>query len=125
MLSRNAQGLYWISRYLERAEHGCRVLINQFQALQDQTVEELDRIWSRLYLSLGREHLGLAGPARPTCEPWCGRHAWRVDRLASAVMYEVYITGHSPTRMAPGNARGRPSTKSHRGTKTCAEWTPK
>ena len=45
MLSRNAQGLYWISRYLERAEHGCRLLVNQFQALQDRTVDELDRTW--------------------------------------------------------------------------------
>ena len=58
MLSRNAQGLYWISRYMERAEHGCRLLQNQFLALQDRPVEELDRTWSRLYLSLGREPIG-------------------------------------------------------------------
>ena len=58
MLSRNAQGLYWISRYMERAEHGCRLVHNQFQALQDRPVDELDRTWSRLYLSLGREPVG-------------------------------------------------------------------
>lgn len=58
MLSRNAQGLYWISRYLERAEHGCHLLGSQFRALQDGSVEELDRMWVRLYLSLGREPVG-------------------------------------------------------------------
>jgi len=58
MLSRNAQGLYWISRYLERAEHGCRLLLNQFHALQDRPVVELDRTWQRLYLSLGRSPVG-------------------------------------------------------------------
>ena len=58
MLSRNAQGLYWISRYLERAGHGCRLVQIQYRALQDRTVQELDRTWLRLYLSLGREPLG-------------------------------------------------------------------
>lgn len=58
MLSRNAQGLYWISRYLERAGHGCRLVQIQYRALQDRSVQELDRTWSRLYLSLGREPLG-------------------------------------------------------------------
>ena len=58
MLSRNAQGLYWISRYLERAAHGCRLVLIQYRALQDRSVEELDRTWVRLYLSLGREPIG-------------------------------------------------------------------
>lgn len=58
MLSRNAQGLYWISRYLERAGHGCRLVQIQYRALQDRAVQELDRTWLRLYLSLGREPLG-------------------------------------------------------------------
>ena len=58
MLSRNAQGLYWISRYLERAGHGCRLVQIQYRALQDRTVQELDRTWLRLYLSLGKEPLG-------------------------------------------------------------------
>ena len=58
MLSRNAQGLYWISRYLERAAHGCRLVLVQYRDLQDRTVAELDRTWMRLYLSLGREPIG-------------------------------------------------------------------
>ena len=33
MLARSAQGLYWMSRYLERAKHLCRLLRLQSGAL--------------------------------------------------------------------------------------------
>ena len=58
MLARNAQGLYWIGRYLERAEHLCRLLADQARALEDRPVEEIDRNWRRLYGALGRGPLG-------------------------------------------------------------------
>ncbi len=54
MLSSNAQGLYWIGRYLERAEHGCRLLADQLIALEDRPIEDIDRMWRRLYASLHR-----------------------------------------------------------------------
>ena len=54
MLSRNAQGLYWMGRYLERARHGCRLLSEQIAALEDQPVEQIDSNWRRLYRALGR-----------------------------------------------------------------------
>ena len=58
MLSHNAQGLYWIGRHLERAEHGCRLLADQLEALQDRPVEDIDRMWRRLYASLKRNPAG-------------------------------------------------------------------
>lgn len=58
MLSRNAQGLYWIGRYLERAQHGCRLLIDQLETLKDRSVEEIELSWRRLYGALGRVPLG-------------------------------------------------------------------
>ena len=58
MLARNAQGLYWLGRYLERAEHLCRLLADQARALEDRPVEEIDRNWRRLYGALGRGPLG-------------------------------------------------------------------
>ncbi len=58
MLSRSAQGLYWIGRYLERAQHGCRLLADQMEALEDRTVEEIDRCWRRLYSGLGQTPVG-------------------------------------------------------------------
>ena len=54
MLSRTAQGLYWMTRYLERAEHTCRLLGDQLEALENRSVEEIDRSWRRLYRALGR-----------------------------------------------------------------------
>ena len=58
MLSRTAQGLYWMSRYLERAEHTCRLLATQFEALEDRTVEEIDQYWRRIYASTGASAIG-------------------------------------------------------------------
>ena len=57
MLSRNAQGLYWMSRYLQRAEHGCRLLADQFLSLEDRPVAEIERSWRRIYAGLGRSPL--------------------------------------------------------------------
>lgn len=58
MLSRNAQGLYWIGRYVERAQHGCRLLTEQFETLKDRSVEEIELSWRRLYGAVGRVPLG-------------------------------------------------------------------
>lgn len=54
MLSRSAQGLYWIGRYLERTQHVCRLLTDQMEAIEDRPVEQIDRSWRRIYISLGR-----------------------------------------------------------------------
>ena len=58
MLSRNAQGLYWMSRYLERGGLLCRLLAGQFRVLHDRSVDDIDRSWQRIYTALGREPLG-------------------------------------------------------------------
>lgn len=55
MLSRSAQGLYWMGRYLERAEHLCRLLRLQTEALVDRPVEEIYFGWNRIYGSLKRQ----------------------------------------------------------------------
>ena len=58
MLSRSAQGLYWMGRYLERAEHLCRLLRLQVETLVDRPVREINFGWSRIYASFNREPLG-------------------------------------------------------------------
>ena len=55
MLSRSAQGLYWMGRYLERAEHLCRLLRLQVEALVDRPISEIHFGWSRIYTGLGRQ----------------------------------------------------------------------
>jgi len=52
MLSRVADCLYWMSRYLERAEHTARVLdVQQYQGL-DQRRATAERRWDRLLAAL-------------------------------------------------------------------------
>ena len=58
MLSRHAQSLYWIGRYLERAAHLCRLLRLQSEALIDRPVREIHFGWNRIYASVNREPPG-------------------------------------------------------------------
>ena len=58
MLSRSAQGLYWMGRYLERARHLCRLLQLQTEALVDRPIREIYFGWSRIYDSMDRRPPG-------------------------------------------------------------------
>ena len=65
MLSRSVHGLYWMGRYLERAEFLCRLLKLQTEALVDRPIREIYVGWVRIYDSMNRkppggslEHLG-------------------------------------------------------------------
>ena len=57
MLSRSAQGLYWMARYLERTSHLCRLLQLQVEALVDRPLPEIHFGWRRIYASLNRQPL--------------------------------------------------------------------
>ena len=46
-----------MSRYLERAGHGCRLLADQLASLEDRPLDEIERSWQRLYAGLGRAPL--------------------------------------------------------------------
>jgi uncharacterized alpha-E superfamily protein len=62
MLSRVADNLYWMSRYLERAEHTARLLdVNLFGRL-DQQPEGEDRRWARVLRSLSIPVVEEIGP---------------------------------------------------------------
>ena len=58
MLSRNAQGLYWMGRYLEGAQHLCGLLRLQTEALVDRPIREIYAGWKRIYDGIGREPPG-------------------------------------------------------------------
>ena len=55
MLARSAQGLYWMSRYLERAQHLCRLLRLQTESLVDRPLREIRFGWHRIYRGVGWE----------------------------------------------------------------------
>ena len=53
MLSRVADSLYWMSRYLERAEHTTRLLDVNLNLMLDESATSADRRWQRVLLALG------------------------------------------------------------------------
>ncbi len=54
MLSRVADSLYWMSRYLERAEHTTRLLDVNLNLMLDETAASADRRWERVLQALGK-----------------------------------------------------------------------
>lgn len=52
MLSRVADSLYWMARYLERAEHSARVLAVKLEAMLDQTPDDAADAWVRVVAAL-------------------------------------------------------------------------
>jgi uncharacterized alpha-E superfamily protein len=52
MLSRVADSLYWMSRYLERAEHTARLIDVTLDLMPERSVESVGRAWTKLYASL-------------------------------------------------------------------------
>src|SRR6516164_7195214 len=53
MLSRVADSLYWMSRYLERAEHTARVMQVQYNLMLEVSPESEGHRWLRVMRSLG------------------------------------------------------------------------
>ena len=54
LLSTDAQNLYWMSRYLERAGHISRLLVSQFDLIHDHPTGDIEKGWLRIYNTLGR-----------------------------------------------------------------------
>ncbi|MEI7773053.1 MAG: alpha-E domain-containing protein, partial [Chloroflexales bacterium] len=52
MLSRVADSLYWMSRYLERAEHTARLIAVGLNLMLDQTPQSVGPRWERLLAAL-------------------------------------------------------------------------
>jgi uncharacterized alpha-E superfamily protein len=58
MLSRVSDNLYWMSRYLERAEHTARVINIQLNLMLERGSQSEDLDWARVVRSLGAEPSG-------------------------------------------------------------------
>src|SRR6185503_17392905 len=55
MLSRVADSLYWMSRYIERAEHTARLIAVKLDSMVEQTPEDAAASWTRVIQSLTGE----------------------------------------------------------------------
>jgi len=64
MLSRVADSLYWMARYIERAEHTARLLAVKLESMIEQSPEDADASWTRLLAALSsEEHVDTAPDA--------------------------------------------------------------
>jgi uncharacterized alpha-E superfamily protein len=61
MLSRVADSLYWLARYLERAEHTARLLAVKLETMVEQTPEDAEASWARVVAALLPEPLAEKG----------------------------------------------------------------
>src|SRR3954453_13874499 len=65
MLSRVADSLYWMARYMERAEHTARVVSVNLNQTLDRTPEAAMASWGRLVASLPPPPVGPGAPMAP------------------------------------------------------------
>ena len=63
MLSRVADSLYWMSRYLERAEHTTRLLDVNLNLMLDESSASAERRWERDAACSGQAEATCSGPA--------------------------------------------------------------
>ncbi|MGB8366183.1 MAG: alpha-E domain-containing protein [Rhizomicrobium sp.] len=55
MLSRVADSLYWMGRYIERAEHTSRMLAVRLESMVEQSKDDASRSWARVAAALSAE----------------------------------------------------------------------
>lgn len=55
MLSRVADNLYWMSRYLERAEHTSRLMAVKLESITEQSQADAEASWARVVSALSGE----------------------------------------------------------------------
>src|ERR1700760_2306547 len=80
MLSRVADSLYWMSRYLERAEHAARVIDVHLNLMLEESTESIDRRWLRVITALGLS----AEPATGDSYGYAQAHGF--DQITSCIL---------------------------------------
>jgi uncharacterized alpha-E superfamily protein len=60
MLSRVADSLYWMSRYVERAEHTSRLLAVKLESMVEQSKEDAEASWSRVIAALSADEFAMS-----------------------------------------------------------------
>ena len=70
MLSRVADNLYWMSRYLERAEHTARLMGVHLNLMLEDEPNQQGRRWSRVLECLGSREHGSTSDALATAESY-------------------------------------------------------
>lgn len=95
MLSRVADSLFWMSRYLERAEHTVRVVDVNIGLMLDRSSTSAERRWKRILVALGN----------PGDIAWEGNYDRLIDKLiyddsASASVTSCIVSARENARQA-------------------------
>jgi len=77
VLSRVADNLYWMSRYLERAEHVSRLLAVKLETMIEQSGEHAEISWRRIIAALSGDKFA----STETIEAFAATQALAFDRL--------------------------------------------
>jgi uncharacterized alpha-E superfamily protein len=93
MLSRVADSLYWMSRYLERAEHTTRLLDVNLNLMLDESAASAERRWQRVLLALGRPK-----DVEWTGEPYALTQALTFDTTNKASILSCIIAARENSR---------------------------
>jgi uncharacterized alpha-E superfamily protein len=93
MLSRVADSLYWMSRYLERAEHTTRLLDVNLNLMLDESAASAERRWQRVLLALGRPK-----DIEWTGEPYALTQALTFDTTNKASILSCIIAARENSR---------------------------
>jgi uncharacterized alpha-E superfamily protein len=93
MLSRVADSLYWMSRYLERAEHTTRLLDVNLNLMLDESAESAERRWQRVLLALGNPR-----DIEWTGDPYALTHELTFDTSHSGSILSCIIAARENSR---------------------------
>jgi len=85
MLSRVADSLYWMSRYIERAEHTCRLTEVNLKQMLDESPEVSERRWERVVNSLRTDLPSKGDREAWTVATWMMFDLKNPDSIASCV----------------------------------------
>src|ERR1700744_1167148 len=93
MLSRVADSLYWMSRYLERAEHTTRLLDVNLNLMLDESPISAERRWQRVLHALGKpKNIEWSG------EPYALTQALTFDTTNKASILSCIIAARENSR---------------------------
>src|SRR5882724_973090 len=92
MLSRVADSLYWLARYIERAEHTARLIAVKLESMIEQTPDEAKASWLRIAAALSSEEFAKSPDAHAMTQ------ALAFDKMNPSSL-------HTSLKMARDNAR--------------------
>src|SRR5689334_12553965 len=86
MLSRVADNLYWMSRYLERAEHTARVMDVHLNLMLEHEPASEGQRWSRVLASLGAPKVSNGGRReQDSSAAFAAAQAFALDQIVTSI----------------------------------------